>query len=158
MQARLTAALVRSLTQQLPPKRETTVFDTLLPRFALRLRPPPAPDRPWPSMYFVRYVAPDGRERKLQIGSPATMDLDAARKAARAMLAVVDRGGDPAAEKAAKRARLSLRQAADLYLASCEFLAKGAQTQNNERAAFRLHVVHHLGHLPLADIIACGIE
>jgi len=28
-------------------------------------------------MYFVRYVGPDGRERKIKIGSPTTMDLDA---------------------------------------------------------------------------------
>jgi hypothetical protein len=77
MQAKLLADTVRVLTKQMPPTKETTIFDIVVPRFALRVRPPVAPGRSWASMYFVRYVGPDGRERKIKIGSPTTMDLDA---------------------------------------------------------------------------------
>jgi hypothetical protein len=93
VQNKLLAETVRVLTQKEAPAKEVVVYDTVVPRFALRVRPPSARDRPWPSFYFIRYVGPDGRQRKLKIGSPATMELEEARRAARAMLAVVDQGG-----------------------------------------------------------------
>jgi hypothetical protein len=51
MQARLTSALVRRLTEEVAPIRDTTLFDVQLPRFALRLKPPSAPGAPWASLY-----------------------------------------------------------------------------------------------------------
>jgi integrase len=152
MQAKLLAEAVRVLTKQVPPTRETTIFDIALPRFALRVRPPTAPGRPWPSLYFIRYVGPDGRERKLKIGSPATMDLDAARKAARETLAIVDRGGDPAAARAELREQWSVGQAVEAYLASAEFHRKTPKVQSCDAATLRLHVAHRLRHLPLAKL------
>jgi integrase len=152
MQAKLLADTVRVLTQQVPPARETTIFDTVLPRFALRVRPPAAPGRPWPSFYFVRYVGPDGREQKAKVGSPATMDLDEARRAAKALLAIVDRGGDPSADKAARRARWSVPQAAEAYLASPEFARKADKTRAGDRSTLTNHIAHHLGTVPLASI------
>jgi integrase len=152
MQTKLTANLVRVITQQIPPDKEITVFDMALPRFALRARPPTKPGRSWASMYFVRYVGPDGRERKLKIGSPATMELEEARRAARAALAIVDRGGDPGAEKAALRDRWTIAQAAGAYAASHEFAAKSEKGQVCDRGTLRLHIVHHLEHLPLAEL------
>jgi integrase len=103
-------------------------------------------------MYFVRYVGPDGRERKIKIGSPATMDLDTARKAARETLAIVDRGGDPAAAKAELREQWSVGQAVDAYLDSSEFRRKAAKVQSCDAATLRLHVAHRLKHLPLAKL------
>jgi integrase len=152
MQAKLLAEAVRVLTRQVPPARETTIFDTVLARFALRVRPPAAPGRPWSSLYFVRYVGPDGRERKLKIGSPATMDLDTARKAARETLAVVDRGGDPATARAEARTRWNVGQAVESYLASAEFARKTPKVQSCDAATLRLHVAHRLRHLPLAQL------
>jgi integrase len=152
VQTRLLANLVRELTEETSPKRELVVFDTTLARFALRVRPRSAPDKPWPSMYFVRYVGPDGRERKMKIGSPATMPLDEARKAARAVLAIVDQGGDPAAEKAAAREQWSIGQAAEVYLASSDHRRKTAKVQKGEIAALRLHVAYRLEHTPLARL------
>jgi integrase len=152
MQAKLLADMVRVLTRQVPPTRETTIFDTVLSRFALRVRPPVASGRPWASMFFVRYVGPDGRERKIKIGSPATMDLDAARKAAKDTLATVDKGGDPAAAKAELREQWSIGQAVDAYLDSAEFHRKTAKVQSCDAATLRLHVAHRLRHLPLAKL------
>src|SRR5262249_52121410 len=94
MQMRLTAALVRQLTGASPPAKDTSIFDMTLARFYLRLKPSGA------ASYGVRYVGPDGREHRYRVGSPVTMDLDEARKAARAVLRRVDEGGDPAADKA----------------------------------------------------------
>jgi integrase len=153
MQTKLTVHLVRTLTQVTPPEKEVVVFDTVLQRLFLRVRPPPRPGQPWSSAYFARFTTVDGRERKVKVGNPATMDIDDARKAARMVLAVVDRGGDPVAEKAEqRRRRLNLREAADAYAASPEFAKKSTRSQTNDRAYLRLHIVHHLGNLLLADL------
>jgi integrase len=152
MQAKLLVSTVRVLTQQVPPAKETTIFDTVVPRFALRVRPKVAGRQTWPSLYFIRYVGPDGRERKFKIGSPATMNLETARHEARAKLAIVDRGGDPVVTKAALRERWNVERAVEAYIGSDEFHRKTPKGQATESATLRLHVVHRLGNLPLADL------
>lgn len=151
MQVKLTADLVRVLTQQVPPAKEQSYWDIVVPRLVLRVRPPARPGQPWASAYLIRYVVGAG-DRKLKLGSPDTMDLDTARKAARAKLAIVDQGGDPAADKAALRDRWTVRQAAEAYLASREFARKVPRAQAEDTATLRLHVVHHLAAQPLAEI------
>jgi integrase len=152
MKAKLTADLVRTLTRRLPPDREIIVYDTVLPRFALRVRPPPAPGQPWASSYLIRYTGPGGQDRKYITGSPATLEPEEARKAARAKLAVVDQGGDPAADKQARAARWTIKQAAEAYAASDEFRRKTPNGQANHAAALRLHIVHRIGNLLLDDL------
>jgi integrase len=80
------------------------------------------------------------------------MSLEEARRAARAALAIVDRGGDPGAEKAALRDRWTIVRAVEAYTASREFAARSAKGQACDRGTLRLHIVHHLKHLPLADL------
>jgi integrase len=136
-----------------PPTRETTVYDVVLPRFFLRVRPPPRPGAPWASGYFVRYTDRSGCERKGKIGNPATMTIDDARRAGRLLLAQVDQGIDPVAERAeARRRRLTVREAAEQYAASAEFAKRTPRAQAHDRATLRLHVVHHLGGRLLSDI------
>ena len=65
MQTKLLADMVRVMTTQVPPEKETTIFDTVLPRFALRVRPPAKPGKPWPSVYFIRW---EGAGRRLVDG------------------------------------------------------------------------------------------
>jgi len=145
MQERLTAALVRRLAEEEMPTRDTVVFDALLPRFALRLKPPSSVGRPWSSWYFVRFVGRDGRERKFKVGSPATMSLDDARRAARSILAKVDGGGDPARDRDSERAVWTIADMVSAYLDSPEFARKAERTQAEDRATASLHIVHHLG-------------
>jgi hypothetical protein len=95
----------------------------------------------------VRYVGPDGRERKLKVGNPATMSLDEARKAARAILAIVDQGGDPAVVKATRREQWSIGQAIEAYLESADHRRKTEKVQKGEIAALRQHVANRLNHL-----------
>jgi integrase len=156
MQMRLTASLVRQLTEAghgPAPTKEVVVFDTQFPRFALRIKPhrPGAPDR-WSSWYFVRYVSPDGRERKYRVGSPTEMNLDEARKAARAVLRRVDEGGDPADDKARLRASWTVAEAVDAYLGSDEFRRKSVKTQLCDRATLLNHVCYRLGKEKLSSL------
>jgi integrase len=153
VQMRLTAALVRELTQEQAPTKETVIFDTVLQRFALRLKPPrPSQPERWAGWYFVRYVGPDGRERKCRVGSPATMDLDAARKAARAALRRADEGGDPAADKAAARAAWTVREAVEAYLASPDYQRKSDKTRLCDAGTLTNHVVYRLGAEKLSTV------
>src|SRR5689334_15527637 len=101
MQTKLTAALVRRVTEAEPPARDTSYFDTEVRRLALRVKPPKKGDQ-WAAWYFVRYTR-DGIERRLKVGDPRTMTLEAARVAARLTLGKVDAGLDPVRDQAAAR-------------------------------------------------------
>jgi integrase len=146
VQLKLTAALVRQLTGEAAPGKELVVFDLDLRRFALRLKPSGA------AWYFIRYVAPDGRERKYRIGSPSTMTLDEARKAARTVLRRVDEGNDPAADKIALRAAWTVRATIEAYLASPEFARKSDKTRVCDAATLRNHVAYRFGNEKLDSI------
>jgi integrase len=128
-----------------PPAKDTSMFDVVLPRFAFRVKPSRRPGVPPAAWYYVRYTAPDGRERRMKVGNPDTMSPDDARKAARAVLAVVDAGGDPKATQQRVRAVPTIRELATLYLASPEFAAKTAKVQSNDRARIETHILHRIG-------------
>ena len=152
MQTKLTAALVRRHRENESPTRDVSDFDTQIPRLALRVKPPRKPDAAWSALYFVRYTAPGGAERRAKVGDPRTMTLDQARAAAKATLARVDAGGDPAADTAAERAAWTVREAWDAYAASREFARKAPRTQTEDNATAGLHVLRHLGGDKLAAI------
>src|SRR6476659_5858261 len=116
MQTRITAALVRRMLES-QPARDTSVFDVVQARFALRVKPPKRPGGKPAAWYFVRYTAPDGSERRMKVGDPRTMSVDEARKAAKARLAIVDAGGDPKLAQTRNRALPTIREIARLYLA-----------------------------------------
>jgi integrase len=151
MQTKLTVALIRNLTEGSPPAHDASYFDTALPRFAIRVKPPVKAGAPWASLYYVRYTA-DGRERRIKVGNPKTMSLDDARASARAVLGRVDSGRDPAAETAARRAAWTTAEAWREYEASPEFARKSPRTKVDDAAAATLHVLRHLGSAKLGDI------
>jgi integrase len=141
---KITAASVRDLLAN-PPAKDTSLFDVLLPRFAFRAKPSRRPGARPAAWFFVRYTAPDGRERRVKVGNPDTMSVDEARKAARAVLAVVDAGGDPKATQERVRAVPTIRELAARYLASPEFAAKTAKVQSNDQARIDMHIIYRVG-------------
>ncbi|RYC31399.1 DUF4102 domain-containing protein [Lichenibacterium minor] len=78
-----------------PGKAETIVFDDDLPGFGLRLRA--GGKRTWLAQYRV-----GTKQRRLTLGTVETVDPDEARKRAKAALARVSLGEDPAFAKAEK--------------------------------------------------------
>jgi integrase len=144
MIARLTDGLVRRLLAQ-PPTRDTTVFDTELRRFAFRIkRSSTALSSAW---FFVRYTTRDGRERRMKVGSPQTMPVAVARKAARAILQQVDGGGDPVTERRAQRALPTLAELARAYLEGAAHRAKAGDVQTSDQARIATHILAHVGGL-----------
>lgn len=74
------------------------VWDQDLSGFGLRIRSSGA--RSWICQY--RHA---GRSRRVKLGSVEKVSADAARKAAKKLLAKAELGGDPAADKATARAK-----------------------------------------------------
>jgi len=97
MRDRLTAAAVSGFKPPAGKAREY-LWDTTLPGFGLM-----ATDRGARS-YVVQYrIVGTGRSRRMRIGDPATLNLDEARRLARAKLGEVAGGADPQAQRLAER-------------------------------------------------------
>jgi integrase len=95
-------------------KTDVIYFDDDLGGFGLRLRAgADRIHRTWVAQYRAH-----GRTRRMKIGTVEKLTPDEARKAARKVLAKVEIGGDPQADKAARRLRdaHSLRATVDDYL------------------------------------------
>jgi integrase len=151
MQVKLYNGLVRKLVEGPPPAVETVLFDVDLRRFALRLKPARTPGAPGAALYFIRYTVA-GREKRMKVGDPRTMSLEEARKSARARLAVVDSGGDPAGDATAQRHAWTVRQLGEAYLASVDFRQRAERGQDTIRRAIANHLQPHLGVVKLADL------
>jgi integrase len=107
---KLTPATVRSLA--LPEGAEDKIFfDSDLPGFGLRIRASGV--KTWIVQYAVAR-----RTRRIVLGSPAILDLNKAREAAKDILAAVRLGKDPAAERAENKvkARETFGDCLQLYL------------------------------------------
>jgi Arm DNA-binding domain len=96
-------------------KSDVIYFADDLPGFGLRLRQsgPDRVARTWIAQYRAR-----GKTRRMRIGTVERVPADEARKAARTILARVELGGDPAADKTAMRLSQSrtLRAIAEGFL------------------------------------------
>ncbi|WP_338664109.1 Arm DNA-binding domain-containing protein [Pararoseomonas sp. SCSIO 73927] len=69
--------------------------------------------------YLVQYRSA-GRSRRANIGFHGRLTADEARKEAMKLLGQVAKGGDPAEERATRRASLTVRELCDRYLAAAE--------------------------------------
>jgi integrase len=148
---KITAAFIRRVVHEQPPVRETLYGDQSLPRFCIRVRPPTRPGAPWPAEARIRFTV-GGRRRWMTIGNVRTMDLAALRDAARAALAIVDAGGDPAAQRAARKAAWTVATLWQAYRDSQEFARCTAQTRAGVTANFEVHILPRLGAEPLTAI------
>jgi len=92
-------------------KTDQIFFDDTLPGFGCRLRS--GGKKSWIVQYRVGAL-----QKRLTLASVAALDADKARAEAKARLAAVTLGGDPAARKAEEKARAkhTLAHVADLYL------------------------------------------
>jgi integrase len=145
MQSRITEGLVRKLLAA-PPVKDTAIFDTELRRFAFRVKPGGS------ALYFARFTAPDGAERRMKVGDPETMTVDEARKEAKRVLGLVDKGQDPLAEHRQRRAAPTVQELMEAYLASDAFAAKTDVVRSNDRARITSHITHRIGTMKAAAV------
>jgi len=146
---KLTDANVRKIA--LPAGKSESIFwDDDLPGFGLRMRA--GGKQTWVAQYRI-----GAKQRRLTLGTPAKLGSDGARKAAKAALAKVALGADPAVEKIESRAKaaVTLRVATADYMAA----AKGGLSPRYFEEVER-HLTRHwkpLGELQLDRITRADV-
>lgn len=148
--AKLTDNLVRRILDE-GVTRDTSYFDVELPRFFLRVRP--SPRRGMTASYFVRFTDGAGRETRTRIGSPDTLSVTHARKAARHSLGLADTGRNPLAEKQASRNQASLREIVTAYRMSPAWTRKASQTRRSDDIRIEKHILYRLGSRSVPELL-----
>jgi integrase len=105
---KITIRAISTLTPD--PKEETWIWDDELARFAFRLKPSGS------GSFLIVYRNRQRRQRQLLVGRMGVVTPEQARALAKAMLADVDAGKDPAEAKAESRDGLTLSELCDQYL------------------------------------------
>src|SRR5690348_2909715 len=117
--------------------------------------------------YYLMYRTAEGRKRTYTIGkhgSPWTPET--ARQEARRILVEVTQGGDPAADKLAGRAAMTIAQLCQHYLADVESgrlltrrkAAKKASTLISDRGRILRHIIPLLGRKLVASVTRNDVE
>ncbi|WP_243457275.1 tyrosine-type recombinase/integrase [Parasphingorhabdus cellanae] len=147
-----------------PREKRYELWDANLPGFGVRITVSGL------KTYIVRYRA-DGGDRSaprrfVTVGRANIITLDQARKKARALLAQVLLGEDPAAERNAKRLALNISELVDIYESEGCYIQRGKRqgepmkelTKRYTLARLRHHVVPLLGKRRASEILSGHIE
>jgi hypothetical protein len=134
--------------------RDIVLWDALLPRFGLRVKPSGA------MTYVVQYRNSAGRTRKLALGRVGELTPDQARNLAQDRLTDVRKGKDPSAERNAARGAMTVANLCRDYLSDAERglilgkrkRPKAKSTLATDRGRIERHIVPLIGHLPVADV------
>ena len=145
--------LTLRLIQTLAPRQ--TVWDGSVPGFGARRQLGDAVS------YVLLYRNKDGRQRWHTIGRHgAPWTPETARNEARRLLGEVVTGGDPLADKKARRTAAKMADLCDLYLAEAlagrvlkhSGRAKKASTLEIDKGRIERHIKPLLGHRKVADV------
>jgi integrase len=138
---RITKRLVESLE---PEQRDVFLWDTELRGFGVRVYPTG-------QRRYVLQWKRDGRTRRYVIGIHGPVTAEQARAEATRLLGRIARGEDPAEERDARRADLTVGEMLDLYLAEGSGHLRDS-TRTIYRSAFDRHVKPLLGGRKLASL------
>ncbi len=158
-QGRLTKRLTKTVVEALGLNER--VWDSVVTGFYARRQKGPA------LTYALLYRTTEGRERWYTIGrhgSPWT--VDAARQEAKRLLGAAASGGDPAADKQAKRNAETVAELCDQYLADAEAgklltrrkAAKRPSTISSDKSRIEAHIKPLLGAAKVPSVTSRDIE
>jgi integrase len=142
--------LTKTIVEQFTATRDTTLGDTLLPGFGVRLRPP-NPHK----VFYVQYRT-EGLQRRRKLGVYGVLTVEEARELARTWLSQVARGHDPAATVAAPRV-LTVADLARRYLAHHAQPKKKAASLRHDQTILRCHVLPTLGEVAAQQLTRAEI-
>lgn len=145
---RLTDALAKALPA--PGRGNKIRYDALVPGFGVRITAAGA--RAW----VVAYVAPDGRERRMTIGSLADgWRVGMAREEARRIRRLADQGVDPLAEREEERQAPTVADVARRYRE--EHLPR-KRAQRDDVRMIEQDILPRLGRLKVADLRSPDVD
>ena len=124
--------------------KDTILFDKALPGFGLRIHP--SGRKVWIVQAHI-----EGRSRRIVIARHGEMELAEARRRARAMLARIRAGGNPADDLKREKETPTLREFADEYLRRCEphWKPSGRRTV---RIYLKARILPAFGRMPIDAI------
>lgn len=102
--------------------------------------------------WIINYRTRDGRQRRLVLGRCDRLAADRARMEARAKLAEVDVGGDPAKERRETRARMRMSELLDTYINDEMPRRKRASTIKLHSGQIERYIRPLLGTMAVADV------
>ncbi len=149
--AKLTKRLVEALVAT---DRDVIAWDSELAGFAVRVRPGGS------KTFIAQYRAGGGRSgttRRFTVGRFVAMTVDEARGLARNILNSAAKGGDPSADRKAKRRELTVRELIELYVESGTDHLK-AVNRKYVISRLRNHVVPLLGSRKISEVRVLDIE
>lgn len=147
--AKITKRLVDALYAK---DRDVFVWDSELRGFGVRAKPSGV------KSYVVQYRNQQGRSRRITIGSHGRLAPTEARIEARKTLADVDRGGDPAQDRAALRTAPSMRELCERYLLEHASEHKKQRSIETDASNIRNHILPLVGHIKVADVTRVDID
>jgi integrase len=131
-----------AVDRALPRPRRYRLNDSLVPGLCLLVLPSGA------RTYYLRHRV-DGAQRELKLGTPAELSPDQARELAREALASVRAGGDPAAERRARREAPTIEALAARHL---QAHASRKRSGRNDEILWRRHLLPAFARARLAAI------
>jgi integrase len=150
-----TYALTKTVVDKLDSTgREYVVWDTTTPGFGVRVSARGA------KSYILMYRAGRGRGgrlRKVTIAKVGDLTVSEARKFAFQLRGDVARGEDPAGESTRKRRELTLREAAQRYLAEHVSVHNKPSWANQIELLLRVHILPRFGTSRIGDITRAEI-
>ncbi|KRA82546.1 tyrosine-type recombinase/integrase [Altererythrobacter sp. Root672] len=129
------------------PEGETkqVYTDTITTGFLLEVRPNGG------KTYYLRYTDSGGRLRQHKIARYEDVTFDQARKVAKRLRSEVTLGGDPAAQKAEKKAIPTYTKLAERHIAYAKTYQRSSSSSATERV-IQLHIEPRFGRLRLDEI------
>lgn len=143
---RLTKRSVEAIKAPEQGAAPTIVWDSELKGFGVLVLPSGT------RSYVVQYRNHDGRSRRQTIGRHHTLTADEARFTARELLVSVARGGDPLAEKRARKLAVDVNALLDRYLSDHVDVHNADATRVEVHRLVERHIRPALGRMKVAAV------